>query len=143
MDSTPSGHPSPSPQSRQMNEAAQQLVRGALLSGVLIFGAVVWWLHDSGRMQPTAGDVGRLLEYISYGLSLIGLAAAFVIRAASTPERSMQQRTQWAIMAWALAESGGVLGGVHYLLTGVWRAWVVGALVLLAALILVPVPRRE
>jgi O-antigen ligase len=46
-------------------------------------------------------------------------------------------------MAWALAESGGLLGGVHYLLTGVWRAWAVGALVLLAALILVPVPRRE
>ncbi|HZL99206.1 MAG TPA: hypothetical protein VFD43_03045, partial [Planctomycetota bacterium] len=121
----------------------QQVVRGALLSGVLIFGGVVWWLHDSGRIQPAAGGVGDLLEYISYGLSLVGLIAAFVIRAASTPERSMQQRTQWAIMAWALAESGGLLGGVHYLLTGVWRGWAVGALGLLAALILVPVPRRD
>jgi len=142
MDTTPSGR-SPSPSSQQLNEAAQQVVRGALLSGVLIFGGVVWWLHDSGRIQPNPGDVGGLLEFISYGLSVIGLVAAFVIRAASTPERSMQQRTQWAIMAWALAESGGMLGGVHYLLTGIWRAWVVGALVLLAALILVPVPRRE
>lgn len=142
MDTTPS-NPQRSSSSNQMNEAAQQVVRGALLSGVLIFGGVVWWLHSSGRMQPHAGDIGRTLEFISYGLSLVGLIAAFVIRAASTPERSTQQRTQWAIMAWALGESGGVLGGVHFLLTGVWHAWAVGTLVLLAALILVPVPRRE
>jgi hypothetical protein len=126
-----------------MNEVAQQVVRGGLLSGVLIFGGVVWWLHDSGRMQPRAGGIGAMLEFVSYGLSLVGLIAAFVIRAASTPERTMQQRTTWAVMAWALAESGGLLGGVHFLLTGVWRAWAVGALVLIAALILVPVPRRE
>ena len=142
MDTTPSG-PNRSPSSQQLNEAAQQVVRGALLSGVLIFGGVVWWLHDTGRIQPQAGEVGSLLEFISYALSLIGLIAAFVIRTASTPERSMQQRTQWAVMAWAVAESGGMLGGVHYLLTGVWRGWAVGALVLVAALILVPVPRRE
>jgi len=141
MDTTPSGRPSPS--SQQLNEAAQQVVRGALLSGVLIFGGVVWWLHDTGRMHPQPSDASRLLEFISYGLSLIALIAAFVIRTASTPERSMQQRTQWAVMAWALAESGGLLGGVHYLLTGIWRGWAVGALVLLASLILVPVPRRE
>jgi hypothetical protein len=142
MDTTPSG-PNRSPSSQQLNEAAQQVVRGALLSGVLIFGGVVWWLYDSGRIKPAAGDAGAMLEFVSYSLSLIGLIAAFVIRTASTPERSMQQRTHWAVLAWALAESGGLLGGVHYLLTGVWRGWVVGALVLVAALILVPVPRRE
>ena len=142
MDTTPSG-PNRSPSSQQLNEAAQQVVRGALLSGVLIFGGVVWWLHDTGRMHPQDNEAAGLLEFVSYALSLIALIAAFVIRAASTPERSMQQRTQWAIMSWALAESGGLLGGVHYLLTGVWRGWAVGALALVAALILVPVPRRE
>ena len=95
------------------------LIRIALLAGVLLFGAVVWWLHRTGQAQAADADTLHTIRQVG---SVVWLAAVlaevvlFAIRLRGGTRDVAAQRSQ-RLMAWAAGESVALLGGVYYLLS--------------------------
>jgi hypothetical protein len=108
-----------------------RLLRLTLVTGVLAFGVVVWFLRRSGSAPaPSASPEALLLAgRIAWGVALAGcLLLFFRMRQASS---SGQQRV-YSIIAWALGEATALYGGVVFLLTGhaLWYQLGVGFMVL-------------
>ncbi len=119
---------------------ALTLVRIALLSGVLVFGAVAFAVRtmgDAPELGPEAARTMRTVGMVIWGLALAGLVGMrLVLR-----ERIERGRdTTLPIIAWALAEGPAVFGGAFFLITGDWTVYMAGVVGLLAAYALFPVP---
>ena len=128
--------PPPPPPDQQI--LVQRLIRMAFLLGLLAFGAVIWFTQRAGR-EPFSPDT-PLTTFVPYvlGAALAGtIAMRFVVAKASDA-----QRPQYLLIGWAIGEAAALLGGVHWLMTGNPRWYVIGMFVFLSALVLHPL-RRE
>ena len=117
------------------------LVRIALLTGVLVFGAVAYVVRQGSAPSIAAGEATtlRLVGMIVWGIALAGLIGLrLVFRARAEAGRD----TKLPLIAWALGEMPALFGGVFYLLTGDWTIFMTGLVGLLAAFALFPVPQR-
>ncbi len=102
-----------------------------LLSGVLTFGAVVWYLRSSGGAPETTVNPTALLTVgrIVWGVAIVGCLLIFNrMRQLKT---AAEQRT-FSIIAWALSEGTALYGGIVFLLTGsaLWYQLGLGFMVL-------------
>ena len=116
------------------------LVRIALLTGVLIFGAVAWLVRQSSALSVGAAEAHtlRTVGMIVWGIALAGLLG---LRLAFRERVEAGRDTKLPLMAWALGEMPALFGGAFYLLTGDWTMYVTGLVALLASYALFPVPR--
>ena len=127
----------------QTTPAALAVVRIALLTGVLLFGAVTWLMRRDRPAAMPPGMTPQVLDLIMQGAwiaSLVGIVTVFVLhRRARTADRL----ASLSIAGWALGELPAIAGGVRYFLTGDsrWYVWGVGALLL--TYVIFPVPRTR
>jgi hypothetical protein len=121
--------------------AALALIRISLLLGVLLFGAVTWFIHRDATRQPSDPELVAALRramLAAWGLAIVALLALRprIGRLTGGAHRSL------LVIAWAIGEAAALFGGVHYFLSGDARSFLGGLIVMLGAFLLYPV-RRE
>jgi hypothetical protein len=111
--------------------------RAALLTGVLLFGAVCWFAvrQRGGGPQPgTTAESMRMLRFFVPFLCAVAISVAIAIRVVVA--RTAQQTLR--LVAWAAGDAPALAGGVYYLTVGDPRYYVVGVTAMLATFIIVP-----
>ena len=126
---------------RADGDAPLALIRISLLLGVLLLGAVSWFLHRDPSRQPN--DPGSLvaLQRVMVGVWVLAIVTLLALR----PRLSRltgQARRSFLLVMWALGEGAALIGGVHYYLSGDARSFLGGLVVMLGAFLLFPI-RRE
>ena len=108
-----------------------RVLRLALVSGVLVFGAVVWFLRRSGGAPEPSVDPAALLiaGRLVWGVAVVGCSVLYLHLRRVT---SAVQYRSGSIIAWALGEATAIYGGVVFLLAGTafWYQLGVGFMVL-------------
>jgi len=108
-----------------------RVLRLALVSGILVFGAIVWWLRRNG--ETPAPSVSPVL-LVTAGRIVWGAAVAgsFLLFLRLRQVKKAAQFRTVSIIAWALGEATAVYGAVIYLLAGnsFWYQMGVGFMVL-------------
>ena len=118
------------------------LIRIALLSGVLVFGAVAYVVRMNASQPSLAGDGAHTMRLVGMGVWIVALLGLIGMRLALRERIERGRDTQLPIIAWALAEGPAVFGGAFFLLTGDWTIYACGVVGLVAAFALFPVPER-
>ena len=117
------------------------VIRLALLTGVLLFGALCWFLtHQRGGGAQPGTDPADLSVFriVVPALCLGALAVAAVLRGRVARTRDAAQRASMRLIGWALGEGSALAGGAHYLLTGDPKLYVLGVVALLGTFIILP-----
>ena len=114
-----------------------RIIRMALLSGVVMFGAVVTYLLREGR--PATPEAAQSLQYVNIAFLIGAAMGVMYLQRRHEAEQDPARRSTWNIIAWALGEATAMFGGVHYLLSGSPIPYLVGLAMLLASFVLVPI----
>jgi hypothetical protein len=117
-----------------------RVIRTALISGVIMFGLVIWYLSGQRTPEPVEPGLLRVLQLAFGALAIGGLAAVTAVRSAQSKATEFRQKGTLAVVGWALGEGVVLFGGVIYLLTAQPALYLVGFVVFLAALVMVPAP---
>jgi hypothetical protein len=125
----------------ELNRKTLTIMRAALLAGVLLLGAAVWWVLRGGERPPLDDARESALRLFFTVLAVATAPGIIAVRFAQGRAPGFARKAQLAIVGWALGEGVALLGGVIYMLTGSPRLYLLGVLVLLAAFALVPIPR--
>jgi hypothetical protein len=112
------------------------IIRIALLVGVLVFGAVVWFLRRSGDAAVGVDPRGmRLAGQAVWTVATLGTLGLFLAAGRVSPEG----RARFAVIAWALGESTAIYGGVFWLLLGDPQWYLYGVACLLLTYFIFPI----
>lgn len=117
------------------------VIRLALLSGVLLLGAVCWVLTNQrgGGPQPGTDPASlSVFRVLVPALCLGALAVAAVLRGRVARTRDAARRDSMRLIAWSVGEGSALAGGVHYLLSGDPKLYVLGVVALLGTFIILP-----
>lgn len=120
-----------------------RVIRTALVTGVVLFGLIIWYLSGQRTMEAVGPDLERILQLAFGALALGGLGAVAAVRSAQSRASRLSQRGTLAIVAWAIGEGVALFGGVIYLLTTEPALYIVGLAVFLATLLMVPSPEAS
>jgi hypothetical protein len=117
------------------------LIRTALLGGLLVFGAVTFYL----RMQPSAAtlppDRARLLGYVFTAMAVGALAVLFVLRRRLEGGVTEQSALQTYIIGYAVAEGTALFGGATWFMGGHLNWYVAGLLLMVISFQILPIKR--
>ena len=116
-------------------------IRLAMLVGVLLFGAVTWFIRRDGHVPDVAPEgLSRLLwlARASWGLSM---AACVVLFALIRQARNASRIRTLSLVGWAYGELVALMGGVVWFLTGNSRWYSLGLVYLVLAFLAFPAPR--
>jgi hypothetical protein len=126
--------------------AQQGVIRLALLVGVILFGAVIWWLARDGRVPLRAGEGGAaplgVMRVLAAALAVGAVGAATLLRSMIARTTDPARIAQLRIVAWSLAEMPALLGGVYWLLSGDASRYTIGLVALVATFVIVPLRAR-
>ena len=114
-------------------------IRIAFLAGVLMFGAIIWFMRRGGG-GPPASDSG-LIDLMSYAAIAIGVVGIVVMRRVLANATTAEKYASSAVMGWAFGELAALGGGVHFFLTGDPTRYVIGVMVMLLSFVLIPLRR--
>ena len=124
---------------RQLPRSATlRIVRIALLSGVLIFGGLAYYLTEQqgGGLGPENGGLLQIANIVI----LVGAAVGImIIQRRHLAQHDPAKRTTLNITAWALGEATALFGGVHWLLVGNPIPYMVGLVMMIASFVVVPI----
>jgi len=117
------------------------LIRAALLAGVLLFGAVCWYIVRQRGGGPVSGVDTSAFAILRYMVPVLGFAAlsvAIAIRVAISRTRDEAKRNSLRIVGWAVGEGAALAGGIYYMEIGDPRLYLIGTTAMLATFIVVP-----
>jgi hypothetical protein len=124
---------------RQLSRSATlRIIRIALMSGVLMFGGIAYYLteQNGGGLGPENADT---LQIVNIAL-LVGAAIGIMfIQRRHLAEKDPAKRTTLNISAWALGEATALFGGVHFMLVGNAIPYLVGIVMMIASFVVVPI----
>jgi hypothetical protein len=115
------------------------IIRMSFLAGVLLFGAVVWFLHRQpgyvvdGSMEP--------LRPVMPFVLLTFIAAIVAVRVYLSRITDELQLNNFRLIGWAIGEAAALCGGVFYFNTNDPRFFIMGLFVQLASFVVVPLRR--
>lgn len=119
----------------------QRIIRLAMLSGVLIFGAVIYYLRTSGMVENSLEvDDSSMFPLAAMGLVLMAGGSVFLFRRLIEQSSDETRRFQLSLVAYALCESAALFGGVLWLLSGVYLPFLAGVGVFVMAFAWIPGP---
>jgi predicted MFS family arabinose efflux permease len=119
-----------------MTPASLRILRYAMLTGVLLFGAVAY--YQSTHRPPDDGTTDlATLRWSGYGLCAAVMVGLSVVRRARERADSAMRST-YALIGSALAEGAALMGGVYLFLGGGFEIWALGVILLLATFTLLP-----
>jgi hypothetical protein len=123
-----------------LTATALKVIRAALLMGVLLFGAVIWYLHSTEAPAPVDADMARTLRlaFVIFAVSTVPLL--LWVRTLQARAGAFDAAGRMAIVGWAIAEGVAILGAVIYLLTRDAMLFLAGTALLVAAYGVIPVP---
>ena len=117
-----------------------QLIRLALIGGVLMFGAVTLFIHAQPSWKPAT--LPSATSYALLACSIISVAIASAMRGRVLREPDPQRRASLLITGWSVGEAAGLFGGVVFFVTGQSQAYLLGLLAMLASFALLPTKGR-
>ena len=126
------------PEQRLPPTATLAIIRIALVAGVLIFGAVVWYLRSQ---QPAAvpsevdGRALRIAGQVVWLLVILGVLVVFTLARKAPPDR----RPMLSVVAWALGEATALYGAVFWLLLGDSQWYLYGLVCLVLTYFIFPI----
>lgn len=133
--------PPPPPPAAHVRERQAALLRFALFAGVVLFGAVTWFVHRDPQWRAPAPALVESLRLATYAVWAVGVVAVLVARGIHARARD-ESRQGTALLGWAIGESVAIFGAVYYFMTDdPWR-YFYGIVFMLATFILFPVRRR-
>jgi hypothetical protein len=124
---------------RQLPRSATlRIIRIALMSGVLVFGGIAYYLtqQQGGGLGPEMADTLQIVNIVL----LVGAAVGIMtIQRRHAAETDPAKRTTLNIIAWAMGEATALFGGVHFMLVGNPIPYLVGLVMMIASFIVVPI----
>lgn len=129
-----SSHPSPG------DLRALALIRISLLVGVLIFGALTWWLQRAGDRPPSDPASLRTLRTAGFAIWAAALALLGFLRT-RLAGLSESARRSYLVIGWGVAEAVALFGGVVYFLTGDPRWYLAGLFFMIGSFLVFPLRR--
>jgi len=127
-----------SPPRQNASPTALRLVRIALLTGVVVFGVIAHFLVQQDGPRGTR-EMAPVLQWVNIGFLVVAAGVILVLQPRHAAEPDPARRGVYNIMAWAVAESTALFGGVHMLLVGSATPYLVGLATLVASFVLVPI----
>lgn len=127
------------PMTRERTPAQLGIIRIGLLMGVLLFGAVVWFLHRRPGFVPDRGmeQLRPVVPFIMLGF----IAAIVAVRIYLSRVTDAGRLGTYQIIGWAIGEAAALFGGVYYFNTDDPRFFLIGLFVMLASFIVLPLRR--
>ena len=122
-------------------DATLALIRISLLLGVLLFGAVSWFVHRNPSWRPSDADALPVLRRVMLAVWVLAVAALLAVRP-RLERLTGGARRSTLVIAWAIGEGAALFGGVYFYLSGDALSFLGGLVVMMAALLLFPI-RRE
>ena len=123
--------------------ASLAVMRLAMLAGVLLFGAVSWWMR---RSAPSPSTVDPQFAEILAALPLVGgsvaLVAVVILRKALASVRDPLRQAPLRLVGWATGELAALVGAVGYFLSGNVTSYLIGLGVLVFTFVALPLPER-
>ena len=116
------------------------IIRISLLIGVLLFGAVTYYVQRGEEWRATPPDVLSTLRLIMLSTWVAAAALLLVLRVRLGRLTESAGRSM-LIVAWAIGEGAALFGGVYYFLSGEPQWFIIGLFVMLASFILFPIRR--
>lgn len=117
------------------------LIRTAMLLGVLLFGAVTWYLQRQGSLETIEAGQTRLLTYVFMALVATALATLFALRARLASARDAARQFTLYIAGYAVAEGAALFGGVIWFIGGAREWYIAGLVLMVVAFQILPVRR--
>lgn len=113
-----------------------QLIRLALIAGVLMFGAVILFVHR----QPSwkAGTLPSALGYVLLAYAIVAISIARAVRGHLLREADPQRRVSLLIIGWAIGEAAGLFGAVIFFVTGQGQWYLLGLVAMLSVFAFLP-----
>lgn len=119
--------------------ATLRIIRVALLTGVLMFGGIAYYLTQERGGGIGEADLAQTLQWLNIGFLVVAAIGIMTMQRKHAAERDPARRTTLTIVAWAMGEATALFGGVHYLLMGDPMPYVVGLGLMLASFVVVPI----
>jgi len=128
--------PNPAPPAQ-----AQRIIRLAMLMGILMFGAVIYFLHSTRALgEPSMDGESSPLALVAMGLVLVAAFSVFVFRRLIEQADDPARRFVLTLVALALCEASALAGGVLWMLSGSYLPYAAGVGVFVMALAWLPGP---
>ena len=127
------------PRPSQLTPSQLGIIRMGLLGGVLLLGAVTWFLHRQPGYVPVGGM--EKLRPIVPVIMLAFIAGIVGIRVYLSRITDPAQLGTFQLVGWTLGEAAGLLGGLYYFNTDDPRFFIIGLFVMVASFIVVPLRR--
>lgn len=115
-------------------------IRLAMMGGVLLFGAVSWFLTALPDWSPPEPGLVDRLGLVARITWFIAVGALLVLFLKYRQLESPAQASTFAILAWALGETLALLGGVVYFLTSLAAWYIAGVIALVVTFLAFPPP---
>ena len=116
------------------------IIRFALLGGVLFFAAIGWFVGGSGQMSTTGNeDLASLMRYLFYGFFVMTFGAMYLIRQRVDRAETFAKKGPLILVGYAAGEGLALYGVIYWMLTGSFMLFLVGLLVFLVTFLVFPV----
>ncbi len=126
---------------RSADDAGLALIRISLLLGVLLFGAVSWFIHRGPSWRPDNPDALSLIRRAMFIVWALAVAALLALRSRLGRATGVARRTL-LVSAWAVGEAAALFSAVYFFMSGDVVGFLGGLVVMMAALLLFPI-RQE
>ena len=114
-----------------------QLIRLALITGVLMFGAVILFVHRQPSRKP--GVLPSAIGYALLAYAIVAVLVARAMRGRVLREPEPQRRASLLLIGWAVGEGAALLGAVIFFVTGQGQWYLLGLLAMLTVFAFLPI----
>ena len=115
-----------------------QLIRFALVVGVLMFGATILFVHRQPSWKP--GGLPPAATYAQAACAVLGVLFARAMRGRVIRESELQRKVALLVTGWAVGEGAALFGGAIFLITGHSQPYLLGLLGMAGAFLLLRIP---
>lgn len=117
------------------------LIRVALLVGVLLFGALTWYIRRDAPATGMDPEALHTLLWVGRGTWIVSMATCIAIFNMLRTARSASRVSALSLVGWAAGEAVALVGGVIWFLTGITQWYSAGLVYLVLTFLAFPARR--